>query len=400
MLKGIVSVDELDLDGQRVFIRVDFNVPLDDRQRITDDSRIQAALPTIKLARERGARLVLASHMGRPKGKPNPKFSLEPVARRLAELLECDVTLPETCVGDGPRKLVQDMRSGDVLLLQNLRFEPGEKSNDDAFGRQLAQLCDIYVNDAFGAAHRSHASVDALPKLVGRRAAGLLMQRELERLGQLLGAAQRPFVAVLGGAKVSDKLGVVDSLLTRADTIIIGGAMAYTFLVAQGHEVGKSLVEEGKIQSARRALMKAESRGVQVLLPHDHVVVTEIDPGATALTKGNGEFGADGMGVDIGPASAEAFAEAIRGAKTVFWNGPMGIFEMEPFAAGTNKVAHAVAHTAATTVVGGGDSVAALKQTGLTPFIDHVSTGGGASLQLLEGKELPGVEALRGGRRS
>ena len=400
MLKGIISVAELDLDGQRTFIRVDFNVPLDDDGRITDDSRIQAALPTIELARERGARLILASHLGRPKGKVDPKYSLEPAAARAAELLECDVKLPESCIGDGPRKLVQDMRSGDVVLLENLRFEPGEKANDDAFARQLAQLCDVYVNDAFGAAHRAHASVDALPRMVERRAAGLLMLRELERLGELLDSAKRPFVAVLGGAKVSDKLGVVDSLITRADTIIIGGAMAYTFLVAQGHSVGKSLVEPGKVQAAKRALMKADNRGVRILLPHDHVMVTEISPDALALPGGNDDFGADRIGVDIGPASAKLFGEAISQAKTVLWNGPMGIFEMPAFAAGTNAVAHAVAHTSATTVVGGGDSVAALKQTGLTPFIDHVSTGGGASLQLLEGKDLPGVEALRAGRRS
>ncbi|MFT7581521.1 MAG: phosphoglycerate kinase [Myxococcota bacterium] len=394
-MADITSIQDLDVSGRRVFIRVDFNVPLDDDGHITDDTRIQAALDTIKLVRERGGRVILASHLGRPKGKRVEKLSMLPVGLRLAELLEVEVLMPEECVGDGPKKLIQDQRDSQIVLLENLRFHAGEESDDPDFAKQLASLCDCYVNDAFGAAHRAHASVHALPALVRDRAAGLLMQRELKELGALLSKPKRPFVAILGGAKVSDKIKVVDSLLARVDMLMVGGAMAYTFLAAKGIALGHSRVETDKIALAKRTLMKAEARGVNILLPTDHVVVHEIGENAKNWVETTLDFSPESIGVDIGPETQDTFAAAISRAHTIFWNGPMGIFEMPAFAKGTQRVAQAVAKANAKSVVGGGDSVAALKQSGFLPFISHVSTGGGASLEFIEGKDLPGVEALK-----
>ncbi len=393
MLEGIRGLDDLDVDGRRVFVRVDFNVPLDGTT-VTDDTRIRAALPTIRELMERGGRPVLASHLGRPKGKVRPELSLEPAGARLAELLDCEVLLADDCVGDGPRKVVSDLRDGQVALLENLRFHEGEPENDEAFAKELARLAEVYVNDAFGAAHRAHASVSALPQLLRERAAGRLMHRELEALGHLMTDPPRPYVAVLGGAKVSDKIGVLESLMTKVDTLVIGGAMANTFLAAQGHELGRSLVEEDKLPLARSLLAKAQERGMEILLPVDVVVAGSLDAPAGRAVPVT-EVGADDMALDIGPASVARFAESLRAAKAVLWNGPMGLFENEAFAAGTVGVARAIAEAEGFTVVGGGDSVAAIHQHDLASAFDHVSTGGGASLELLEGRKLPGVEALR-----
>ena len=389
---AVRSFEDLDLQSRRTFLRVDFNVPLAGRE-IADETRIRAALPTIRACLERGARLVLASHLGRPKGKPNPDLSMEPVALRLAELLEQDVILPDDCVGDGARKVVFDLRDGDICLLENLRFHAGETSNDDAFARKLAAHAEVYVNDAFGAAHRAHASVVGVPALVPERGAGLLMQQELQNLGRLRGEPERPFVAIVGGAKVADKLGVLRELISRVDTLIIGGAMANTFLKAQGHDMGRSKLEADRQAEARSLLRQAEQQGIDVLLPTDVVVAEGIDAEAGTVVPVS-KIPADQMALDIGPESVAGFRDKLLRARTVFWNGPMGVFEKEPFAAGTMGLARVVAEVRAFSVVGGGDSAAAVARSGVASRISHISTGGGASLEFVEGRTLPGVAAL------
>ena len=391
---GIKTISELDIGGRRLFIRVDFNVPLTSEGKVSDDTRIRESLSTIKLAIEKGARVILASHLGRPKGKVDKKYSLEPVAARLAELLGADVSLTDEPVGDGARKVVNDLRAGAVALLENLRFSPAEEANDETFSRALASYADVYVNDAFGTAHRAHASTAGMTKFVSEKGMGLLMEREVKFLGKLLGEVERPFVAIIGGAKVSDKIGVLDNLLGRVNQVLIGGAMANTFLKAKGGKLGRSLVEEDKLALARAFLKKAEESGIDVLLPRDAVAAagTKSEAGRIVQAMAIPE---DLAALDIGPETARGFADAISRAKTIFWNGPMGVFESEPFAGGTLAVAQAVASAkGALSVVGGGDSVAAVHKSGLADKITHISTGGGASLEFLEGKKLPGLAAL------
>jgi len=387
-------VDELEVEGKRVFARVDFNVPLDANGAVTDDTRITETMPTITWLLEKNAKLVLASHLGRPKGKPDPKYTLEPAGARLAELLGKDVIFAHDCVGDGPRKIIGEMRPGQVVLLENTRFHKGEEANDDEFSRALAAFADVYVNDAFGTLHRAHASTAGIAAHVPVKGAGFLVKRELEMLGKVKAEPPRPFVCVLGGAKVSDKIGVVDGLLDKVDVFLVGGGMAYTFLKAQGIEVGSSLVEAEALKSARAVLAKIEASGKKILLPVDHVVADEMKETAQTFTTKSSAIGAGKKGFDIGPATVEAFEREVLRAKTIFWNGPMGVFEMEPFRNGTDKLAKAIAYSGAFTVVGGGDSAAAVARLDLASRFTHVSTGGGASLEFLEGIELPGLKAL------
>jgi phosphoglycerate kinase len=394
-----LSIRELPLNDHRVFMRVDFNVPLDDGGRVMDDTRIRETLPTIEYALRHGARLIVASHLGRPKGKPNPKMSMKPVAERLRMLLDKELARGENvgfcpdCVGMEAEEMAGKLEKGQTLLLENLRFHAEEEANDEKFSKQLAHLADYYVNDAFGTAHRAHASTVGITRFVQKSAAGLLMQKELEYLGRALHNPEHPFVAILGGAKVSDKIGVIQNLMTKVDALIIGGGMAYTFLKAKGEPVGKSLVEADKVQLAKQLLEQAKSRKMKLLLPVDHVVAEK--PDANAVAKTVTHIPDHLMALDIGPQTIELFAEEISTARTIVWNGPMGVFEVSPFAKGTFKIAAAIADNGgATSIVGGGDSVAAVHASGLSDKMTHISTGGGASLEFLEGKKLPGVEAL------
>ncbi len=398
-----LSIRDLDLTHKHVFMRVDFNVPLnEDGGEITDDTRIRETLPTLEYALRHKAKLILASHLGRPKGKVNHKYSLRPVVDRLRMLLDhhlgeqVNVAFAPDCVGELATELSRQLESGQVLLLENLRFHAEEEANDAKFAQKLASLCEIYVNDAFGSAHRAHASTEGITHFAKQSAAGLLMEKELNYMGKALNEPARPFVAILGGAKVSDKIEVIDNLLSKVDAILIGGGMAYTFLKAKGQEIGKSLVEADKIDTAKEALAKAEAKGVRFLLPIDHVLADKFAADAkTQVFAGDGPFPAEWMGLDIGPKTVELFSQEIADASTIVWNGPMGVFELPAFAVGTRKIAKAVAaNQDAISIVGGGDSVSAVKQAGVAEQITHISTGGGASLEFLEGKKLPGVEAL------
>jgi phosphoglycerate kinase len=389
------TLDQVDVKDKRVLTRVDFNVPLEDG-RITDDTRMTSALPTIRLLLDRGAAVILVSHLGRPKGQSNPRYSLAPVAARLEALLDQPVALAEDVVGPSARAIVRSLAPGGVAMLENVRFEPGEEKNDPALARELAELADVYVNDAFGAAHRAHASTEGVAHLLPN-AAGLLMARELEALGKVLASPDRPLVVLLGGAKISDKIGVIDRFMASADAILVGGGIANTLLKANGNELGVSLVEEDALATARSLIEKARSRGRELIVPTDVVVAPSVERAGEARVVATSEIGPDDAAFDIGPDTVDAFRDQIKRAGTIVWNGPMGLFEVEPFDRGTRAIAEAVAKSNAYSVVGGGDSVAALTLMGLADQISHISTGGGASLEFLEGKPLPGVVALEEG---
>ena len=387
------TIRDLSFKGKRVFVRVDYNVPMDKAGKITDDTRISATLPTLRYLLEQGASLILGAHFGRPKNGPAPEFSLAPVANHLSSLLGKEVKFASDCVGPIAETAAAALQPGEVLMLENLRFHPEEEKNDPAFAKGLAVLADVAVNDAFGVSHRAHASVEGITKFLPA-VAGFLMEKELDFLGHAVTTPERPYVAIIGGAKVSDKIGVIANLLTKVDSLLIGGGMANTFIAAQGYRVGKSLVEPDKIPLAKELIEQAKARGVQLLLPSDVVVAEKFAADSAHRVVAASAIGSEEMALDIGPASAAAFAEALNTAKTIVWNGPMGVFEMDAFAKGTELVAQAVAHSQAISIVGGGDSVAALEKVGLADQISHISTGGGASLEFLEGKVLPGVAAL------
>lgn len=388
-------IDELNIDEKRVFIRTDFNVSMDESGKITDDTRIKAALPTIKYALSKKAKVILASHLGRPKGQANPKYSMKPVGERLLKLLgDVDIIMPEDCIGDAVKKLAFEMQPGTVMLLENLRFHKEETDNDEEFSKKLASLAEVYIDDAFGTAHRAHSSTEGMAKFFEIKGAGFLLKSEIENLSKITSNPTKPFVAILGGAKISDKIGVIENLMNIADKLIIGGGMAYTFLKAKGFGIGKSLLEKDKIHTAKKIISKAENLGIELILPLDHIVSEEPKEGATINTTHNEDIPDGLMGLDIGPKTITLFTDALKGAKTIFWNGPMGVFEIPPFANGTTAMAKSIAQSKAITVIGGGDSVSAVNKVGVANKITHISTGGGASLEFVEGKKLPGIAAL------
>ncbi len=384
-----LTIRDLESDNKRVFIRVDFNVPLNEKNEIEDDTRIRAALPTIQYVLEQGAKVILGSHLGRPKDKPEEKYSMKPVAKRLGELLDKEIKIASDIIGPEAQSRASQLQKRDVLLLENLRFHPGEKKGDPEFAKALAKLADVYVSDAFGTAHREDASVVAMAKYFEKRAAGFLMEKELKYLGQLLKNPEKPYIAILGGAKISDKIEVIQSLTSRVDQLLIGGAMAYTFLKAQGKDVGKSLCEDDKLDLANELFASGK-----IKLPRDHVISPEPKEGVPTRIVATGDGFGGWMGLDIGPTTRDSYSAELRAAKTVFWNGPMGFFELDAFAEGTNAIAKTLASISVITVIGGGDSVAAVEKCGVTDKITHISTGGGASLEFLSGKELPGIAVL------
>lgn len=395
---GKLTIEDLPIKGKRLFIRADFNVPLDDNLVITDDRRIRSTLPTINYAIDEGAKVILASHLGRPKGKVDPRLSLFPVAKRLQRLLNKEVIFAPDCIGPQTENAVSKMKNGDVLLLENLRFHPEEEKNDESFARALAKLADFYVNDAFGASHRSHASIVGITKFLPS-AAGFLLKKEIEYLKGVIDNPVRPFVAVLGGAKVSGKIGVLDNLADKVDKVIVGGGMAYTFIKALGYEVGDSLVEDDMLDLAKRIMDKLKNNNVKFYLPVDSVIAQSLEQGAETKIVTTQEIPKGWKALDIGPASVKLFSEALQNAKTIIWNGPMGVFEIDAFSRGTFAIAHAIADAYALTIVGGGDTDYAVHKAGVSDAITFISTGGGASLQLLEGKELPGIAALTDKKR-
>lgn len=389
------TIENIDVKGKKVLVRCDFNVPLDENRNITDNTRITAALPTIKYLKEHGAKVILCSHLGRPKGEVNPKYSLKPVAEELKRLLNTDIKFASDVTGESAKSVTSDLKEGEIALLENVRFDPREEKNDDSLSKELADLCDgIYVNDAFGTAHRAHCSTEGVSHHVKEAVAGYLMEKEIKFLNGTLENPEKPFVAILGGAKVSDKIGVIENLLDKVDKILIGGGMAYTFIKAQGGEIGKSLCEEDKIEEAKTIMKKAQEANVKLVFPEDSRVTTEFSNDTPDMVVESDKIPADYEGLDVGPKTCEQFADELKGAKTVLWNGPLGVCEFEKYCVGTEKVAETIANMDVTSIVGGGDSVAAINKLGLGAKFTHISTGGGASLELLEGKALPGLVCL------